>query len=85
MKGTVVVQAASAGSGGSGGSSDTGWARPTTAARSRAIGELRRHGSGLPSTGGETLSIALLGIATLGIGLLLRRRHESLSRRLATA
>ncbi len=34
-------------------------------------------GSGLPSTGGETLSILLLGAATLGFGLLLRRRRET--------
>ena len=75
MKGKVVVQAASAGapddsgsSGGPGsGSDDTGVAGETTSSD---------DGSGLPSTGGETLSILLLGAATLGFGLLLRRRRE---------
>ena len=33
-------------------------------------------GSGLPDTGGEALSIALLGLATIGLGMLLRRRRE---------
>jgi LPXTG-motif cell wall-anchored protein len=73
MKGTVVVQAASAGapddsgSSGGSGSDDTGVAGDTTSSGG---------GSGLPSTGGETLSILLLGAATLGFGLLLRRRRE---------
>jgi LPXTG-motif cell wall-anchored protein len=34
-------------------------------------------GSGLPDTGGEALSIALLGLATLGLGLLMRRRDQA--------
>jgi LPXTG-motif cell wall-anchored protein len=78
MKGKVVVQAATSGSdpgsgpGGStdGGSGDTGGlaGENTTSAG---------DGSGLPSTGGETLSILLLGAATLGLGLLLRRRRET--------
>jgi LPXTG-motif cell wall-anchored protein len=75
MKGKVVVQAASAGSDGSGGSSDTG----STDDGSAVAGEETSSsddGSGLPSTGGETLSILLLGAATLGFGLLLRRRRE---------
>ena len=75
MTGTVVVQAASAGSGnGSGGSSDTTDDGSSVAGDSDTSDDT---GSSLPSTGAEALSIALLGIATLGIGLLLRRRHEA--------
>jgi LPXTG-motif cell wall-anchored protein len=68
MKGKVVVQAASANSddgSGSSGSSDTG---EETASD---------DDSGLPNTGGETLLIALLGLATLATGLLLRRRDQA--------
>ena len=74
MKGKVIVQASSAGSdgsGGGGGSTDDG---------SAVAGEETSSsddGSGLPSTGGETLSILLLGAATLGFGVLLRRRRET--------
>ena len=70
----AVVQASSAGSdgsGGGGGSTDDG---------SAVAGEETSSsddGSGLPSTGGETLSILLLGAATLGFGVLLRRRRET--------
>lgn len=77
MKGQVVVQAASAGDGGSGsdgGGSDTG----STADDGSAVAgdDASSDGtSGLPDTGGEALSIALLGLATLGYGLLLRRRR----------
>ena len=76
MKGKVVVQAASSGSDGSGGSSDTG----STDDASAVAGEETSSsddGSGLPSTGGETLSILLLGAVTLGFGMLLRRRRET--------
>ena len=66
MKGTIVVQAASAESDGSddtaGGAEDDPVA--TTA-----------DDDGLPATGGETIAIALLGLTTLGAGLLLRRRR----------
>lgn len=73
MKGTVVVQGDSAGSDDSGpddtiaddDSSDSAGATDTT-----------DDGSGLPATGGETLLIALLGLATLASGVLIRRRAE---------
>ncbi len=76
MKGKVVVQAASAGGSGSGsdGSSDTG---STDDSGGAVAGDESSSGSGLPDTGGEALSIALLGLATLGLGLLMRRRRES--------
>ncbi len=76
MKGKVIVQAATSGSGGSGGSTDTG----STDDGGAVAGEETSSsddGSGLPSTGGETLSILLLGAATLGFGMLLRRRRET--------
>jgi LPXTG-motif cell wall-anchored protein len=76
MHGKVVVQAASTGGGGSGGGSDTG----STDDDSAVAGEETSSsgdGSGLPSTGGETLSILLLGAATLGFGVLMRRRRET--------
>jgi plastocyanin len=76
MKGKVVVQGASSGTGGgsgdgSSGSSDTG----SIDDGSSVAGEESSSGSssGLADTGGEALLIALFGIATLGIGLLLRR------------
>jgi plastocyanin len=76
MKGKVVVQAASSGTGGSGGSGggdDTGSTDDST---SSVAGDATASdtSSGLPDTGGELLSIVLLGLATLGIGVLLRRR-----------
>ena len=76
MQGTVVVQAASAGSdGGAGGSSDgTGSTDDSGVAGDDAAST--DSGSGLPDTGGEALSIALLGLATIGLGMLLRRRRE---------
>jgi LPXTG-motif cell wall-anchored protein len=40
-------------------------------------GDESSSGSGLPDTGGEALSIALLGLATLGLGLLMRRRDQA--------
>jgi LPXTG-motif cell wall-anchored protein len=77
MKGKVVVQAASAGSpgsGGSGGSTDsTGDGGSTVAGDDASSGS---GTAGLPDTGSEALSIALLGLATLLLGLLLRRRRE---------
>ena len=74
MKGKVVVQAASAGSDGSSGGSGTG--SDDSAVAGEGTSSLD-DGSGLPSTGGETLSILLLGAATLGFGMLLRRRRET--------
>ena len=73
MKGTVVVQAASSGSGGSG--SDTGDADEPTA--TTADDTASDSGDDLPATGLETLAIALLGMATLGAGLILRRRDQA--------
>ncbi|MGH2837929.1 MAG: plastocyanin/azurin family copper-binding protein [Thermoleophilaceae bacterium] len=80
MKGKVIVQAASAGSGsGSSGSSDSGsdGASGVAGEDTTSAGGTSDDGSGLPSTGGETLSILLLGAATFGFGLLLRRRRET--------
>ena len=81
MKGTVVVQAASAGSDddtGSTGGSDTG-AGSSDGGSSVAGDDASSDasGTGLPATGAEAVSIALLGLATLGLGLLLRRRRET--------
>jgi len=77
MKGKVVVQAASAGGSGAGssGGSSTG---STDDSASAVAGDdsSSSGGSGLPNTGGEALSIALLGVATLGLGLLMRRRRD---------
>ena len=77
MKGKVVVQAASAGGSGAGssGGSSTG---STDDSGSAVAGDdsSSSGGSGLPNTGGEALSIALLGVATLGLGLLMRRRRD---------
>jgi LPXTG-motif cell wall-anchored protein len=80
MKGKVVVQAASSNTGGDGSStgSDTGSDDGTAVAGDEESSE---DDSGLPDTGAETLLIALLGLATLAAGLLLRRRDESLTRR----
>lgn len=74
MKGKVVVQAASTGGGGSGGGSDTGSTDDDSAVAGDETSS-SDDGSSLPSTGGETLSILLLGAATLGSGVLLRRRR----------
>jgi plastocyanin len=73
MKGSIVVQAASTG-GGSPGGDDTG-----SDDGSAVAGDETTSGdgsSGLPATGGETLLIALLGVATLAAGMLLRRRPD---------
>ena len=77
MKGKVVVQASSAGSDDSSGSSGgSGSGSGDSGGTSGVAGETTSSGSSLPSTGGEMLSILLLGAATLGFGLLLRRRRE---------
>jgi plastocyanin len=73
MKGTIVVQAASTG-GGSPGGGDTGSDDGSGVAGTETTAD--DGGSGLPATGGETLLIALLGIATLAVGMLLRRRPD---------
>ena len=81
MHGTVVVQAASTGSGsGSGSSGGTGSGTGSSGGTGTGTtgGETSSSGgtSGLPNTGGEALAIALLGMATLGFGLLLRSRRR---------
>jgi LPXTG-motif cell wall-anchored protein len=77
MKGKIVVQAASAGGGsGSSGSSDTG-STDDSGSGGAVAGDESSSGSGLPNTGGDALSIALLGLATLGLGLLMRRRRDA--------
>jgi LPXTG-motif cell wall-anchored protein len=75
MTGKVIVQAAAAGDDDSG-STDDGGDDDDITAGSETAGEsdTADDGSGLPNTGAETLIIALLGIATLGAGVLLRRR-----------
>ena len=76
MTGTVVVQAASAGSdNGADGSSDGTGSTDDGGVAGDDAGSTDT-GSGLPDTGGEALSIALLGLATIGLGMLLRRRRE---------
>jgi plastocyanin len=72
MKGTIVVQAASTG-GGSPGGGDTGSDDGSGVAGTETTAD--DGGSGLPATGGETLLIALFGVATLAVGMLLRRRE----------
>ena len=81
MHGKVIVQAATStgsgsGSGSSGGGTDTGSSDDSGGA---VAGDetSSSSSSGLPNTGFEGLSIALLGIATLGVGVLLRRREQS--------
>jgi LPXTG-motif cell wall-anchored protein len=76
MKGKVVVQAASAGGSGSGSSGGSGTGS-TDDSGGTVAGDESSSGSGLPDTGGEALSIALLGLATLGLGLLMRRRDRA--------
>jgi LPXTG-motif cell wall-anchored protein len=80
MKGKVIVQAANAGSGpgsGSDGGSDDPASTGADDGSAVAGDEASLDGaSGLPNTGFEALSVALLGVATLGLGLLLRRRNE---------
>jgi LPXTG-motif cell wall-anchored protein len=79
MKGKVIVQAASAGSGGGSGSSGGSGTGSTDDSGSggAVAGDDSSSGSGLPNTGGDALSIALLGLATLGLGLLMRRRRDA--------
>ena len=77
MKGTVIVQAASAGSGSGSDGSGSGTTDDTSSTGSVA-GDDASSGSGLPDTGGEALAIALLGLATLGLGLLLRRQRDQI-------
>jgi LPXTG-motif cell wall-anchored protein len=76
MKGTVVVKAASSGSGGSDSDTDGGEEPTVTTADDTASGS-DDDSDGLPATGFETLAIALLGMGTLGAGLLLRRRDQA--------
>ncbi len=78
MKGSVVVQAATAGGSGSGSSGGSGSGSTDESGTGGAVaGDESSSGSGLPNTGGDALSIALLGIATLGLGMLMRRRRET--------
>ena len=78
MKGSVVVQAATAGGSGSGSSGGSGSGSTDDSGTGGAVaGDESNSGSGLPNTGGDALSIALLGIATLGLGMLMRRRRET--------
>ena len=72
MKAKVVVQGTSAGSGGSDSGDTAGEGGSTDSTDTTSADD-----SGLPNTGGETLAIALLGLATLGTGLLLRRREHA--------
>jgi LPXTG-motif cell wall-anchored protein len=83
MKGTVVVQAAGSGGGDDDSGSGTGGDDGTTGGggtdtsgsdTAGTTGDTTSGGSTLAATGSETLMIALLGLLTLGSGLLLRRR-----------
>lgn len=72
MKGKVVVKAAAARDDDSGSGDETGdGATGTAGDDDSGSGD---DDDGLPATGFETLLIALLGLATLGAGLVLRRR-----------
>jgi LPXTG-motif cell wall-anchored protein len=71
MKGTVVVKAASS----TGSGEDSAAGDPTAPADDTEAAAADDTG-GLPATGFETALIALLGAATLGLGLVLRRRAE---------
>jgi LPXTG-motif cell wall-anchored protein len=78
MKGKVIVQAASAGSGsGTSGGSGTDSTDDSGTGGAVAGDDSSSSGSGLPNTGGNALSIALLGLATLGLGVLMRRRRDA--------
>ena len=82
MKGKVVVRGSAAGDDGDSGSGTTGGGTDDDDA---ATGDTAAASDGddsddLPDTGNETLLIALLGLATLGAGLLLRRRGASNAR-----
>jgi plastocyanin len=82
MKGKVVVQAASSGTGDGSGDGSTGGSTDSGSTddggSSGVAGDTSSDGSsGLADTGGEALTIALLGLATLGIGVLLRRREQT--------
>jgi LPXTG-motif cell wall-anchored protein len=80
MKGKIVVQAASAGGSGSGSGSSGGSGTGSTddsGSGGAVAGDESSSGSGLPNTGLDVLSIALLGLATLGLGVLIRRRRET--------
>jgi LPXTG-motif cell wall-anchored protein len=71
MTGKVIVNAAAAADDDSGA---TDGADDDTSGGAETAADTGDDGSGLPATGAETLIIALLGLATLGAGLLLRRR-----------
>ena len=80
MKAKVVVQAAGAGGdgdsgsgGGSGDGSDGGTGGAVAGDDETSVDS----GSALAATGGETLLITLLGLATFAVGLLLRPRRET--------
>lgn len=79
MKGKVIVQAAGAGGSGSGSSGGSGTGSTDDSGTGGAVAgdDSSSSGSGLPNTGGDALSIALLGLATLGLGLLMRRRRDA--------
>jgi LPXTG-motif cell wall-anchored protein len=78
MRGTVTVRAAAAGGNGAGGGGGaTGGESGTTGgdtAGAGSGGSGDSSGSGLPATGLDTGSLALLGLVTLALGAFLRRR-----------
>ena len=89
MKGRVVVRAANTGGGGTGGGTGGGaggggsgdGSTDTQVDDGSGVAGVDSgsddDGSGLPATGFEALLIALLGLATLGAGILLRARMEA--------
>jgi LPXTG-motif cell wall-anchored protein len=82
MRGTITVRAASTGGDGSGGGggatggeSGTGGDSGTAGTGSGTSGD--SSGAGLPATGLDAGGFALLGLVTLALGALLRRRARA--------
>jgi plastocyanin len=77
MKGTVTVEAAAAQEGGEGGSSDDGTDAATDGGSTAAddgSGTESDSGSTLPATGLDAAGLLAVGLMTLALGALLRRR-----------
>ena len=78
MTGTIVVEASSSGESGSGdsgsGSTDTGSTDSSDSESSSS------SGSGLPPTGADALTLAILGLLMLALGLTIQRRSNGSER-----
>jgi LPXTG-motif cell wall-anchored protein len=80
MRGTITVRAAGTGGNGGGGSGTTGGESGTTGSDSAGTGSGTSgdsSGADLPATGFDAAGLALLGLVTLALGALLRRRARS--------